>query len=344
MDSSIKTLGIMVSNRNQRKSALRRHLAYSAGRIKLICFEPSDIDWERKTVRGLHRKNKNWVEGRFPFPKVVYNRCYNSEKGLINKMEEHIGKNKCFNHINQFNKIEVHQLLAQWLSPHLPETVPYEKQEVEHRLALHKLVYLKPCHGHLGKGVFRVERKDTGEIQISSHYILPSVIVSSTEQLYEELDRLIGANPYLIQKGIYSERYRSRMFDMRVLVQKNNRGLWTATNVITRLAHEGCFNTSMCDHVYLTEMVLKDIYPAEQVPGIMDLIYNISLRSAEIIEMGTGHHLCEISVDLVMDQEGHIWIIEINGKPQKSLYDEIKVNKKVVYSRPIEYGISLHSR
>ncbi|MNP78274.1 hypothetical protein D3C76_1758460 [compost metagenome] len=77
---------------------------------------------------------------------------------------------------------------------------------------------------------------------------------------------------------------------------------------------------------------------------MMNLFYNISLRSAEIIEIDSGIHLCEVSVDLALDKEGHVWIIEVNGKPQKSLYDEISFQKKAVYSRPIEYARYLHNQ
>lgn len=338
------TLGIMVSTSKQRKPVLNKYLLFHSTRLKLFCFTPSDIDWEKKRIKGLHLNNRKWAVSSFPFPKVIYNRCYNSEKGIITQLENHIGSNRCFNHITQFEKLDIHHLLARWLSPHLPDTFPYEPTTLEHLLNLHKLVYVKPCHGNMGKGVYRVERKDTGEFTISSHHILPNTIVGDIRQLQEEMGRLVGTTPHLIQKGIYTKEFNNRSFDIRVLVQKNNAGQWTATNVISRIAHKGCFNTSICERVCLTKNLLKQLYPQQNVGDMMNLFYNISLRSAEIIEIDSGIHLCEVSVDLALDKEGHVWIIEVNGKPQKSLYDAISYKKRAVYSRPLEYGRYLHNQ
>jgi hypothetical protein len=344
MKTELGTLGIMVSMNNQRKRVLKKYLSFHSIRLKLFCFTPSDIDWDRKMIKGLHLNNRKWTESTFPFPKVIYNRCYNPEKGVISQLESHIGSNRCFNQITQFEKLEVHRLLSRWLSPHLPDTFPYERETLEHLLNLHKLVYVKPRHGNMGKGVYRVERKDNGEFTVSSHHILPTAIVGDIRLLQEEMDRLIGTTPYLIQKGIYTKLFNDRSFDIRVLVQKNKSGQWTATNVVSRIAYKGCFNTSICERVCLTQNLLKRLYPQQIVRNMMNVFYNISLRSAEIIEIDSGVHLCEASVDLALDNEGHVWIIEVNGKPQKSLYDGISYKKKAVYSRPIEYGKYLHNQ
>lgn len=344
MNNVDNTLGIMVTNARQRKLTLKKYMKHHSSKLKMFSFSPTDIDWEHRRIRGLYLRNTRWETGRFSFPKVIYNRCYNSEMETINRFEQIIGRNKCFNQLNQFDKLEVHQAINHWLSPHVPDTMAYSNETLEQMLQHHKLVFLKPRHGRMGKGVYRIEQIETGEVHISNHYVMPSIIVGSISQLLSESERIVGQVPHLIQKGISTNNFKDRTFDIRVLVQKNKIGLWSTTNVISRVTYAGCFNTSIFENVYLTVNVLKKLYPAKTVEDKMNTIYNLSLRTAEILELHSGIHLCEVSVDLAIDLNGCVWIIEVNGMPQKSLYDDLPMSNRAIYSRPLEYGYYLSKR
>lgn len=114
-------------------------------------------------------------------------------------------------------------------------------------------------------------------------------------------------------------------------------GLWSVTNLVSRIANKGSYNTSIYDKACLSQQVLKRLFPPEQVNAIMTTIYDISLRTAEIIDMETSYHLGEFSVDFALDKDAHPWIIELNGKPQKDLYNGIR-NQTAVYKRPMQYA------
>jgi len=66
---------------------------------------------------------------------------------------------------------------------------------------------------------------------------------------------------------------------------------------------------------------------------------SISLQAAYLLEKNIGH-LGEMGVDFCLDQQGKIWIIEINGRTQKKFVK--RVNDKqltaTIYSKPIEYS------
>lgn len=330
-------IGIMVASRKQRKKVLKQYHKCNTTDMELFCFTPSAINWKRKSIIGLRRLNRKWVIWRFPFPKVVYNRCYNINHSMIKRLERVIGRKKCFNHFNQFNKLMTHMSLSQGLAQHLPETVPYNTENAARLLEIHKILYLKPCYGNQGKGVYRVQMKDSGEIHIGQHHLLPTIIVEDVLQFQYKIHELLGSRPYLIQQGINTQQWNDQAYDIRALVQKNEEGEWTVTNVVSRIAHPGYFNTSVCDEVFLSEDVLKHLYPPEKVNATIRSIYDISLRTVEILETNTRYHLGELSVDYVLDNEEHIWIIEVNGKPRKDLYDGID-NQYIVYKRPLQYA------
>ena len=53
--------------------------------------------------------------------------------------------------------------------------------------------------------------------------------------------------------------------------------------------------------------------------------------------------LGEICVDFALDEEGNLWIIEVNGKPDKNLFFYLKDEQllKRLYSAPFKYAYFL---
>ncbi|MDQ0064013.1 hypothetical protein J2T14_006240 [Paenibacillus harenae] len=253
-----------------------------------------------------------------------------------------IGRNKCFNHINQLNKLEIYRNLSQLLVCYLPETIPYDKESSLRLLEIHKTLYFKPCNGHHGNNVYRVEMKDSGDIHICHHYFTPEIIEREPLKLQEKIHNLIGSTPYIIQIGVDMSKLNEQNFDIRALVQKNKKGLWAVTNVVSRIAYKGCFNTSICETVCLTEELLNRLHPPNKTDAIIQTIYEIALKAAETIEANTSNHLGELSVDFALDKDGHVWILEINGMPQKNLYDGLHKNYRSVYSQPLQYAQYLY--
>ncbi|TYP74727.1 YheC/YheD family protein [Paenibacillus methanolicus] len=343
--NSFKTglVGIMVANPQQRKRVLGQYLRHNTTNMKLFSFTPSSIDWKKNTVVGLHRSNRKWVVRRFPLPHVVYNRCYGTNHEIIERLEAAIGSDKCFNHLNQFNKLEIYQRLGRWLSDHLPETVAYDPNAAVHMLDKHKVIYFKPVFGHQGKGVYRVELNHAGEIHIGHHYFSPQTIVNDFSAFQASMQELLGVTPYIIQEGVDIRKINNQTFDIRALVQKNDRGTWSVTNLVSRIASKGSYNTSIYEKACLSQDVLKRLVPLENVNGIVRSIYDISLRSAEIIDTETDYHMGEFSVDIALDDNAHAWIIELNGKPQKELYQGIR-KQTAVYTRPMQYAQYLCKR
>ncbi|WP_426446072.1 YheC/YheD family protein [Paenibacillus sp. S-38] len=330
-------LGIMVESDRRRKSVLQRYVKHLPPRMTLVGFTPSSIDWNKARIRGLLLKNGRWVEGELPFPNVVYNRCYRLDITTVQRMNHVLGT-RWFNQANGFNKLEIHECLTRWLSPHLPPAWGYDKDAVPGLLNEHKLLYLKPCTGNLGRGVYRVERKDSGEIHIADHHTLPRVIVNSEASLQDNIEDLIGSTPYLIQQGVHVRKIQNRHFDIRILAQKNREGQWSVTAAVSRLAYSGCFNTSICEKVIPSTAALRHLYSPTEVKRMMKSLYDMSLRAAEIVETDTGNHLCEASVDFALDTQGHPWVIEMNGKPDKGMYSGVSRHCKAVYTKPLQYA------
>ncbi|TXK72258.1 YheC/YheD family protein [Paenibacillus sp. N3.4] len=336
-------IGIMVSNRRSRKRILDLCQRYQHLNLKLYAFTPTDIQWNKQRIIGLSLKKGKWTQSSFPFPHAVYNRCYNKKLITIQRLEEAIGRNKCFNTINFFNKWDLYNLLVHSiLKPYVPDTFLYNEVNISELLESYKLVYMKPIYGNKGASVYRVELMDNEDIHISLHSLAPRYICRKNESIQEKLDELLGPKTYMVQQGILMSQLDHQYFDIRVLVQKGIMGEWTISTIACRVAHKQYFNTSMCEHIYDVVEVLPRLFPQKKVNDILQSLRDVSVKAAQEAEIHMGS-LGELSVDFAIDKDSKLRIIELNGKPQKSIYNDIKSfkSKKLIYSRPLEYAYYL---
>jgi hypothetical protein len=124
-------IGIMVTKRNSRKRILELYQRYHNLSMKLYAFTSSDILWKEQRISGFSLKKGIWKQSTFPFPHVVYNRCFNKKSVTIQRLEKAIGRNKCFNNINFFNKWDLYNLLKQSnLKLYVPDIFIYNEVNI----------------------------------------------------------------------------------------------------------------------------------------------------------------------------------------------------------------------
>jgi len=340
-------IGILVQKRGYRRRNVKLYQRYVNLKLNLYAFSSEDILWDKKRIIGLQLKKGRWKQQELPFPRAVYNRCYSKESLTIQRLEQLIGKGRCFNSINHFNKWELTEHLAQSpLKAHLPYTGLYEEANITALLEQHKLLYIKPLFGSKGNHVYQVEMKNTGEVYVSEHSLSPLMICRTYEDIRQKLGRLLTGSTYLIQQGITVKQSNHHYFDIRALVQKGLGGTWSVTAIICRMAFKQYFNTSMCKQVFEASTFLQNVITAARTEQTLQELHGLSLAFAEEAEQlysGLG----EISVDFVLDEEEKLWMIEINGKPQKSIYTDLKQQLKGyhhIYSSPMEYAYYLTQR
>ncbi len=337
-------IGILVSNRNKRKKILKLYQCHHNLPLKLFAFSRSGILLKKHKIIGLCQIGGKWEEKIFPFPHAVYNQCYNKKSTTIEQLNNVIGGDKCFNSINWFNKWKVYNLLIQSnLQMYIPDTFLLDEVNVSELVKKYKLVYVKPSYGYHGKSVYRLELKKNGDIHMSLHSLAPRFICRKNEDIQQKLAQLLGENIFIVQKGIQTSQIDNQNYDIRVLVQKDISGKWMVSTMVCRVANELYFNTGAYESIYDAEEIFDQIFPLKKMKETaINSINKISVNAAQVLETNMGL-LGELSVDFVLDEEKNLWIIEINGKPQKSIYKDINKFKyeKLIYSRPVEYAYYL---
>jgi len=337
-------IGIMVPRKKDRKKILELYQEFRKKNLKMrLCsFTPANIDLRKKKIKGIIKSSKGYKEATLDLPDAVYNRCYNKSSKKLRPLERMIGE-KYFNKITHFNKWDVYrQLEKSELKIFTPKTFLYDASILPDLLEAWKLLYLKPVYGNKGKNVYRLEQIDSGSILISSHSLAPRYICERHEDIGAKLKGILGEGQFIMQRGIRSRMINQCLFDLRLLVQKDITGNWLVTSVVSRVAYEGFFNPSILKEIYDGELLIPQFFTVEKGFKLLKVLNNLSIKAAELVEKHIGL-LGEISVDFILDETGKPWIIEINGKPQKVIYQKIESfqHRKLIYQRPLEYAYYL---
>ncbi|MFZ7104268.1 MAG: YheC/YheD family protein [Peptococcaceae bacterium] len=338
MSSSQKLLiGIMVKNP---QPLFPYEFAPSLG-IDLFVFSPQGINWRQKKIKGLVLENNEWKNKTCPFPLAVYNRLYLKKKKLVTKLEKVIGKNKVFNAVTKFDKWEINTILQKSnVADYLPATFIYTESSLYELLEKYQFLIFKPSVSCLGRQVYLVEHSADHHYLLYHNLNLPKIKTTDKTELVNKLTELISQEPFIVQQFIPPDQIDGKIYDIRIYVQKNSYGQWTASGKFSRVGFCNSYISNYCQQL----KSINDILQADNLltKATLEKMESISIKTARAIEREIGH-LGEISVDFLLDRQGKPWIIEANGKTQKSIVNQVndETLALTIYRRPIEYALFL---
>jgi glutathione synthase/RimK-type ligase-like ATP-grasp enzyme len=292
----------------------------------VVCaFTLRDADWETKTVSGLIGKNGFWQMRTLPLPQCIYNRLASRKREKseiagtwITLCKEH--QIPFFN--EQFlNKWHVHKALScvPEASGFLPRTICFrEMSNLKEMLEEHRFLYAKPANGSMGKGVYRIRRGPSG-YQLASSY--SAKIHKDLPSLHRALQKIAKGKNYLLQQGLKLICNDGNTADFRVLVQKNGNGQWAVTSMVARIgAGSVVSNVARGGTMMPATKALSVCGPwaGSKRPSARSL-QRTALSLAQMLETSMGGQYAEFGIDLGVDVYGHIWLLEVNSKPSKSI-------------------------
>jgi hypothetical protein len=289
----------------------------SSGGISFV-MTPEGYDGEK--IVGYLYDEGEWRKVHFPLPDIIYNRVasYKAEKqlGAIRK----IATNNAIPFYNPhfFEKWETYKQLNEneFLKKYLPETELLEsKAQLQNWLVLYRSILIKPVLSNRGNGIVLINKLDD-LIEIKSNN--SRKLYERISDVWDELNPSQRSN--IIQRKVNLKQYNQRPFDLRILVQRR-KDVWGITGIGVRRAGDNAITT----HVPRGGQVL----PFETISEALSIeeVDFLANQVARQLELAYGY-LCEFSIDLGIDEDGHLWIFEVNSKPMK--FDEPHIQEKAL--------------
>lgn len=341
-------VALVVATRNSRitRRALdhvRRHLEALPAGLGYCCAldaaRPRAGRWlgYRLTAGG------DWERGLFPAPDVVYLRIAPTARQHA-AVARRVGIRRLFNSTVWVDKWACHRRLAgePLAAPFLPETALLTPGSLEALLERHGFVYVKPLALDLGRGVARVERMAGGGYRVryrrddAEH----GEDLRNYAALTALLSRLAPGQRYLVQQGIRLLRLGDRPFDFRYMVQRTGAGGWEVTAATARVAAPDAVVTHITHGAEprppeeALAAALGDQSLGKRLAGELA---GTAIAVARALDRGYGH-LADVGLDLAVDVDGRIWLLEVNGGPDHTIFSHDPDAFRRVSAAPMAYA------
>ncbi|QHT60114.1 YheC/YheD family protein [Paenibacillus lycopersici] len=296
----------------------------------------------RKMLNGytFDTGSNSWQLQKFPFPDLIYNRIPLREDELQPLVRRKIAA--CIKHPRVqifnpkfFNKWSLFKWLreSQTTRPFIPATSRLlTVSGLGKMMARHKFLYLKPVSGKAGKGIMTIQLEPEKvlpyRLKIQGNKGSTTYNCGSIVKLWSRIKKESSGERYIAQQGIRLAAYNDRSFDLRALIQKNNRGQWDISGIGARLAGSMSITTHVPrgGSIEDPEKLLVGVFGQDEANKLLTKARTTALTIARQIERGSRRKLAEMSMDLGIDQSGQVWFFEANAKPMK--FDEPDIRKR----------------
>lgn len=329
-------LGILIKYKPFLQIYLRLARKYN---LHIFFFTPQDINWHNESAKGIYISRYGSIYKVLAIPKIIYNRLYPNNEQVVKQL---ISINReVYNQVTQFDKLKVYQVLSDSpLVPYLPQTDAFDLELLPKLLNDYRQLIIKPRLGNQGLNIWRL-RLLTDELIALEHELPFPLILPNEYNTYTLINQLIINDNAIIQQWIDMATIDSQYFDLRVLLQKSSTAKWQITAVTSRIATVNQYLTNIYDQFLDAQSLIEQ---ANISQNHISEIINLSMLSTSYLEQAFGH-LAEICVDFVIDRNEHLWLMEVNSKPNKQLYSELadQASYHQAYLNPLLYGNYLHT-
>ncbi|OXM12992.1 YheC/YheD family protein [Paenibacillus herberti] len=231
---------------------------------------------------------------------------------------------------NKMNRTDI-LLRSQKLTRHIPVTRWLSLGKLTTMLEKHRMLYVKPDKGSMGIGVIRVEKTRYGfQYQKDTRIYRFETLAS----LHRSLQKFTDKKPYLVQQGIRVLKHEGRVYDFRVMVQRNSSKEWECTGTAARVAHPEKIvsNGSQGGTIYAPMDLLGPVCGTAAARRLLRRMDELALLTAKKLSEDYPH-LNELGLDIAIDRKLKPWILEVNTRPDPCPFtklDDTKIIDRIV--------------
>lgn len=277
----------------------------------ILAFSLENVDKENLTVSGYlyNPVTKSWNFGKFPYPSSIFIMTRKVPTAWIDHFKSVIG-DTIFNDF-YFNKWVIHQIMASSakLKKYLPHTILYkEPNDLFHFFKKYPKVMMKSVNG---SKIYKIERNQNGLVFINPKKN-KSKVMQDIDQAYSLFNEYFKEGEFIIQEAIELLTTHDRTIDFRVIMVKNESGLWKSMGMFARQGKPGAVLSNIYPFVELGKETLQEVWDFSHVKVSMLLkeINQVAQEAVQVIDQ-YGVHFANASVDIKIDADGGIWVLDI---------------------------------
>lgn len=311
-------------------------LARKRGILAYI-FSLDDIDYKNHSVTGMTYDfaADNWYQSTFPLPDILYDRGFNIVEEIYGKdatIFRQYFKDHQLKAINSFrtintvsDKLACYELLVEdrRTAQYLPETHTFSEKNLKSMINKYDLLYCKLINGSLGSLIYSIQKTGNDEYIIihRDKYDERVKVRSTYHDLYANIKSLMKVDGqaeynYIVQEGLKFVEYHDRPYELRILMVKNHKGIWTRLAMVGRVRLDNQFLGRVDSEKRSSSLLKKTLgknepFVREQIYALIDDV--LAVLQERKLEAG------ELAIDIGITKDYKVYIIEINSKPDTLL-------------------------
>jgi len=348
-------IGILTWRQGKRFEEPRylRRLVQAGQRLGAVVylFSHQDVLIAKRKVRGfVPSPGGGWQVRPFPWPDIVIDRYRKRVKEYLR-----LRHRKLFAYANSTfaKKWKITQLLGadERVKRWIPQTVTFSPKALQHMLAQHPLLYIKPGNGTGGRSILKVAAHSHGyQLQGCDRTMAKQTLrVRTAAALENQVKRWVQEQQirdgnFMVQQGIDLALTGNRVTDVRLLIQKNENGEWSVTGSGVRLGAPGSSVSNLHGggRAIPFESFMGSRFGAERAEEILQECHELAHATAETLEEHFGR-MIEFGLDIGVDVNGNVWLIEVNPKPGREIFRQMGARETYAEAvrRPIQYALYL---
>jgi len=242
----------------------------------------------------------------------------------------------------KYGKYGKYQFMRKYseIAGYLPETRWATKSNIQDMLNKYSSLYVKPDKGTGGHGIYKIAKSGRGYVSKSGTVTRR---FASLGALCRSFRKLPHNGKYVAQRGIGLLKHNHRPFDIRVMVQKDKRGRLKATGIVGRLARPGKIVTNFHSggKPLPVETLLSSYLRDQNRAKYIKELEALGQRASEVLQK-CYRSKPAFGVDIAIDSRMKPWVLEINTKPDKSIFNALR--DKTMYRRILRYAGAARKR
>ncbi|MET3696380.1 YheC/D-like protein [Bacillus oleivorans] len=269
-----------------------------------------------------------------PEPDVIYNRIHSRkfEKTSTFSSIKSQWKNAIIFNDHFLDKWITYELLFTdaEIRKFLPQTYLLNLDNLVSILSDYEKAYLKPIHGSQGKGIYLIDRNDLINnfwVYSSDSTVMEPILLKNLDQLSRFIERIQKRKFFIVQQAIPLSTLDGQLVDFRFLLHYYDES-WHITSSVARVGETDRIisNQAQGGQLFKPLQVLKQWFPSEAKRKLEEM-KALSIKAADTVLTLSDGLYCELGMDLAVDNDGTIWILEVNSKPSKSfpLREELQI-------------------
>lgn len=200
-----------------------------------------------------------------------------------------------------------------------PETALLDdRQSLLAFIRRHKHVFVKNTWGTWGREVLSIEALRPNEFHLYGYLSGRRINTGlSRRALWPWLQERCATGSWIVQQAVDRQPLQGRLFDFRIVLQKDGDGVWQIPHVLINWAKRGeMISNRPKTSEFLTDAEFRPHWGdrAFEFDALAARAKHLSLLVAAALETRYGR-LGELGLDIAPDRTGRPWLLEANAKP-----------------------------